>query len=499
MIIAHDLGTTADKASLHTDDGTLVTSATAAYPTQYLPGGAVEQNPHDWWDAVVRSSRELLERTGTSAGDISAISVSGHMMGGVFLDGDLEPVRAAMIWADTRSGAETDRLIARVGQDAGYRITGHPLNPTYTLPKVMWVQEREPDAWGRVRHIAFAKDYVNARLTGRLVTDASDASGASAYDQSARDWSQELLDAAGVQKALFPEIAASTQILGGLLPEPAALLGLRPGIPVVVGGGDGPMAALGAGIVAPEDGAYVSLGTSSWISFAADAPLHDPHRRTMSFNHVVPGRFVPTATMQTGAGALDWIAGVLEPGGGSDRFARLVGEAENIDASGEGLYFLPHLLGERSPHWNATVRASFVGLSRAHERAHMTRAVLEGVAFNLGTCLRAFRQSGARIDRVDAVGGGAKSDTWLQILADVWGVPVRRRTIVDEANSLGAAVLGAIGIGAVASADAARALSEVTAVFEPDAARAAAYASGQARFEDAYQRLEGWYDGGGSA
>lgn len=493
MIIAHDLGTTGDKASLHSAEGVLIAATTVGYPTHYGNGGVVEQDPADWWDAVVAATRRLLESAGVAGSEVEAVSVSGHMMGGIFLDAEYRPVRPAIIWADTRSAQQTARLVERVGEAEGYRITGHPLNATYTLPKLMWVRENEPEVWARVRHLAFAKDYVNQRLTGRLVTDASDASGANAYDQALGDWSPVLLEAAGVARELMPPIRPSTEVLGPLLPEAAEALGLRSGIAVVVGGGDGPMAALGTGIVAPEDGAYVSLGTSSWVSLASDAPLLDPRRRTMTFNHVVPGRFVPTATMQTGAGALDWLADVLAPGAGGERFARLVGEAETVDASGEGLFFLPHLLGERAPRWNPQVRASFVGLSRAHGREHLTRAVLEGVAFNLRICIEAFRASGARIDSVDAVGGGAKSDVWLQVLADVWGLPVRRRSIVDEANSLGAAVLGAVGLGSVPSVDAARSLSVVEAEFRPDAARTAAYAVAAERFEEAYQALEPWY------
>ncbi|WP_449283411.1 xylulokinase [Leucobacter sp.] len=496
MIIAHDLGTTGNKASLHRPDGTLVSATTVGYPTRYGTDGVVEQDPEQWWDAVVEATRTLLERSGVPGREVLAVSVSGQMMGGIFLDARLRPVRPAIIWADVRSHAQTGRISRLVGAERGYRITGHPLHPSYTLSKVAWVRENEPDVWNRVRHLVFAKDYVNARLTGEIATDASDASGANAYDQDRREWSGELLDAAGVSAEIWPRILRSTDVLGPLLPAAAEQLGLRRGIAVVVGGGDGPMAALGAGIVAPEDGAYACLGTSSWVSLASEAPLLDPSRRTMTFNHVVPDRFVPTATMQTGAGALDWITGVLAPDEDGGRFARLVGEAETVDAAGDGLFFLPHLIGERAPRWSAHVRASFLGISRGHGREHLTRAVLEGVAFNLRICIDAFRAAGAAVDRVDAVGGGAKSDVWLQILADVWGVPVRRRNIVDEANSLGAAVLGAVGIGAVDSVGAARRLSEVTAEFVPDPARAAGYERALARFDEAYDATIAWYDRG---
>lgn len=496
MIIAHDLGTTGDKASLHHDDGRLVASLTVAYTTDYGRGGVVEQDPGAWWSAVAEATRSLLATTSTAAADVRAVGFSGQMMGAVFLDESLALVRPAMIWADTRSAVQSDRLAAAVGRDSGYGITGHQFNPTYSLSKIMWLRDNEPATFARVAHVCQAKDFVVARLTGRLVTDPSDASGTNAYDQRTGTWSTEILAAAGIDEGLLPEIVPSTTVVGTVTTAAAAFTGLAAGTPVVIGGGDGPLAALGAGVVDEGDGAYAYLGSSSWISFAAQRPLLDPGQRTMTFNHVVPGAFVPTATMQSGGGSLQWIADLLEPGVDGGRFDRLVADAAAVDASGEGLFFLPHLLGERSPYWNPDARGAFVGISRHHGPAHLTRAVLEGVAFNLGTCVDAFRQSGAVIDRVDAIGGGAKSDEWLQIMADVWGVTVRRRDIVDEANSLGAAVTAGVGAGLIADFGVARELSTVTAVFEPDAARHDDYAAAHGRFLDAYARLESWHTGG---
>ncbi len=264
------------------------------------------------------------------------------------------------------------------------------------------------------------------------------------------------------------------------------------GTPVVLGGGDGPLAALGAGVLDPTDGAYTYLGSSSWVSVSAAAPLHDPGMRTMTFDHVVPGRYVPTATMQAGGASLEWAADVLRPGREPGRFTDLTRAAAEVDTA--GLYFLPHLLGERSPYWNAAAAGGFVGLARHHTQAHLTRAVLEGVAFNLATCVRAFREAGHPVDRVDAIGGGAASDLWLQVLADVWGATVRRRSIVEEANSLGAAVTAAVGAGLVDDFAVARQLSEVTAEFTPDADRHRDYQRRHEVFLDAYQRLEPWFE-----
>ena len=493
MIIAHDLGTTGNKASLHHDDGRLVAAVTVPYPAHFAAGGIAEQNPQDWWNAVVQATRDLMARTATEPSAVAGLVVSGQMMGAVLLDADGEPARPAIIWADTRAGEQQRRLEAALGAEHAYRVLGHRLNPTYSVEKIMWVRDNEPEIWDRVRRVCVAKDFIVLRLTGRLATDRSDASGTNAYDQQRGTWSDEVLEAAGLDPALFPEILESTAIAGTLTDDAAAALGLQAGVRVVMGGGDGPLAAVGSGIVAPEDGAYVSLGTSSWISFAADAPLLDPAMSTFTFDNVVPGSYVPTATMQAGGASVQWISEALSPDPARPETARLTAEAAG-DLDTEDLYFLPYLLGERSPLWDPDARGAFVGIGRHHTRAHLTRAVLEGVAFNLLTCIHAFRDAGATIDRIDAVGGGAQSDAWLSILADVWGVPVRRRTIVEEANSLGAAVTGAVGLG-LAEFGAARALSEVTAEFTPDAARHAVYAERHGRFTDAYTALAPWFAG----
>jgi len=493
MIIAHDLGTTGNKASLHHDDGRLVASVTVPYPAHFAAGGVAEQNPADWWNAVVAATRDLIARTGTAATDIAGLVVSGQMMGAVLLDADGEPARPAIIWADTRAGAQQRELEAAIGAERAYGILGHRLNPTYSVEKIMWVRDNEPDTWTRVRRVCVAKDFIVLRLTGRLATDRSDASGTNAYDQARGTWSDKVLQAARLDPALFPEILESTQIAGTLTDAAAAALGLHTGVRVVMGGGDGPLAAVGSGVVAPEDGAYVCLGTSSWISFAADAPLHDPAMRTFTFDNVVPGSFVPTATMQAGGASVQWITEALSPDPAHPETSRLTAEA-SADVDTDDLYFLPYLLGERSPMWDPDARGAFLGLARHHGRAHLVRAVLEGTAFNLLSCIQAFRESGAVIDRIDAVGGGAQSDVYLSVLADVWGVPVRRRTIVEEANSLGAAVTAAVGLG-LTDFSAARALSEVTAEFTPDAGRHAVYAERHARFVDAYTALAPWFTG----
>lgn len=493
MIVSHDLGTTGDKATLVSNDGVLVASVTVRYDADFGADGRAEQDPHEWWRAMCEAGRELLERTGTLATSIDAVSFSGQMMGVVPVDIHGELVRPAMIWADTRSRAQCSVLIDRVGMDRGYAVTGHRLNPTYSLPKLMWLRDNEPEAFARIDKTLQAKDYLTYRLTGVQITDRSDASGTNAYDQLGGEWSDELLAAAGVDRALFPEIVESTTVIGTVRADVAAEAGLAAGTPVVIGGGDGPMAALGAGIIDPSSGAYAYLGSSSWVSVSAEAPLLDPLMRSMTFNHVIPGRFVPTATMQAGGASLQWITDTLSPAQ-ADRYAELLGEAAAAEAASEGLYFLPHLLGERSPYWNPNARAAFVGIHMHHGRGHLTRAVLEGVAFNLYTGIRAFLDNGIDVGHIDAIGGAANAGLLLDIFADTWGVPVSVRDLIDEAGSVGAAVVAGVGVGVFDDFDATLGFSTRASSRTPDMARHAASRAEYAEFLDAYARLEPWFD-----
>jgi xylulokinase len=492
MLIAHDLGTSGNKASLHAVDGRLLATASASYPTQYAADTTSEQDPHDWWRAVVATTRELLARTGTRPEQVEGICVSGQMMGLVLLDGGGEPLRPAMIWSDQRASQQARALADSFGAEAAYRITGNRIAATYLLPKLAWVREHEPAIHERATALCMAKDYVNFRLTGRLATDHSDASHTGAYDLAARAWSPDLIAAAGVSADLWPEIVESIDVLGGLTPSAASDLGLRPGTRVVAGGGDGPMAAVGAGCVSVDSAGYICLGTSAWYARTTAEPLLDPDQRTFVLCHVVPGLFTPTATTQTGAGSLQWAAEALE--GAPSDVGALIDAAADVAAADEGLFFLPYLIGERTPWWDPYASGVFAGLRMHHRRAHLARAVLEGVGYSLALCMAPLRD-GAADAGIDVIGGGAVSDAWLAILADIWGVPVRRRSVTNQANSLGAAVTGLAGLG-LADFSLAPTLSTVEAEFIPGAG-SGAHSAHLARFADAYRALRPWFAEGG--
>jgi xylulokinase len=492
MIIAHDLGTTGNKASLHSDDGKMLQHCTVPYPAHFASGGVAEQNPMDWWEAVGQATKKLTQMANVSANEITGIGISGQMMGAIFLDENYNPTRDAIIWADFRAQKQSDYLIEKVGLEKAYKRLGHRLNPTYSIAKVMWVRDNQPEVWGKTRHICIAKDFINHKLTNRFVTEPSDASSTNCFDQLNLVWDEEILKVADIPVSYFPEIVKSTSVIGGLTSAAADHLGLNVGTPVVAGGGDGPMAALGAGIISPTDGAYACMGSSSWVAVSTAKPLHDAKMRSMTWNHIVPSQFSPTATMQAGGASLQWIVEDLMPASEKDRFNILLGEAEKVSSADDGLYFLPHILGERSPYWNPSAAGAFIGLGRHHDRSYLVRAVLEGVAFNLLTCIRAFTDNGVPIDQVDVIGGGAESALWLQIFSDIWGVKVRSRSIVEDANSLGAAVttLVALGKGEFSMV---KQLSTITAEFNPSS-DSKKYVRQHEIFLDGYNKLEDWFN-----
>jgi xylulokinase len=489
MIVAHDLGTSGNKASLHDDQGRLVDAVTAGYPVTYRGDTDSEQDPDDWWRAVVETTRQLLAKNDVRPGSVHGICVSGQMMGTVALDRAGNPVRPAMIWSDQRSTEQTRKLLEARDADTWYRITGHRMAPTYTLPKLLWIRDNEPGLFRQTAHVCVAKDYVNLRLTGRLVMDHSDASSTDAYDLAHGTWSAELLDVAGVDVALWPELVASTDVVGTLTPEAADALGLPTSVRVIAGGGDGPMSGVGAGCVRADSPGYVCLGTSAYHACATIEPTFDPQQRSFCYRHVATGLFNPCATTQSGAGTLEWLRAAVAP---QTPVGDLIAEGLNAEAASEGLFLLPYFLGERTPWWDPHAAGTIVGLRKHHGRPQLVRAALEGVGFGLALCLESLRawDSGRGLD---VIGGGGRSDGWLQLLADIWGTPVRRRNVTSQANSLGAAVTALVGLG-MADFGIAEGLSHVEAEFVPGP-NADRYREHLERFTAVYLSLADWFAG----
>jgi xylulokinase len=481
LILAHDLGTTGNKASLFDDQGRLVASHTEHYPVHYTQAGWAEQDPLDWWRAVTTSTRALLAEAKVDPADIAAVTFSGQMMGIVLIDAAGQPLRSAIIWADQRAVEEAETIGARCGLEHVYRRTGHRVSPAYLAAKILWVKQHQPDLYRQARKFLCAKDFVAFKLTGRCATDYSDASGSNLFDLTQRTWSARLIDALGLDAGVLPEIHASTDVLGEVTRAASEATDLKIGTPVVLGGGDGACATAGAGVIAPGD-AYCNIGSSAWISFASAAPLFDPQQRTFTFHHLHPRLFTPMGTMQAAGGARDWLAQLI--GTATDE------ELAQVASGCDGALFLPYLIGERSPWWNPQARGAFVGLAMNHSRAALARAALEGVAYNLRLILDALESQGAALPAIRLIGGGAQSPVWQQILADVFARPIHLLDLRSEASSWGAAVAGGIGVGVYAGWEIAKARAEVKTVIDPLPANVAMYAERLAVFTETYHALK---------
>jgi len=483
-LLAHDLGTSGNKAALFRVDGSVVASVTVAYPTAYPADGHVEQDAGDWWRAVCESTRALLEKAGTAPADIAVVAVSGTMMGCLLVDAHLEPLGNSIIWADTRASQEEAWMLARAGLQRGYRITGHRLSASYSAAKALWIRNHEPERFGTAAAMLNAKDYIVARLSGVVATDYSDASGTNLLDISALKWSDELTDAFDFPSALLPELHAAADIVGSVTPEAAAATGLLAGTPVAMGGGDGSCACVGAGVTA-EGSAYNVIGTSSWISLATREPYFDDGMRTFNWVHLDPALYTPCGTMQAAGFSYGWYRDTFF---GPDADATLSAHLAVSRPGAGGVLFLPYLLGERSPLWDANARGAFVGLGASTAPADLTRAVIEGVSYNLKIILDLLGQA-TRVDDIRVIGGGAVNAAWMQILADILGRPLAVLADADMATARGAAIAGGVGVGLYPDYGVAQAMARVETRLDPNPDRDGVYQKMFALFQQAYAGL----------
>ncbi|MEA2651080.1 MAG: xylulokinase, partial [Chloroflexota bacterium] len=444
-----------------------------------------EQDPRLWWDGTVAAIRSVMATSGVAADDVAAVGLAGQMHGAVLLDGSDEPLRPAILWNDQRTAAECEEIRELVGSQRLVEVTGNDALTGFTAPKLLWVRRHEPERWRRVVHVLLPKDYVRLRLTGDRAVDKADAAGTLLLDLAARDWSPEVLSALGLDRALLPTTFEGPDVTGAIGAAAADATGLRPGTPVVAGGGDQAANAVGVGAVAPGV-TTLSLGTSGVVFGATDRPLYEPRGRVHAFCHAVPGRWHMMSVMLSAAGSLRWFRDALAP---DVSFGDLVASAGEVPAGSAGLYFLPYLTGERSPHPDPLARGAFVGLSVTHDRRHMTRAVLEGVAFGLRDGLDVMIAAGMPVpSQIRASGGGIASALWRQILADVLQAEIAT-VATSEGAAYGAGLLAAVGAGWYPSVDAAsETLVRATPVAQPGP-DASVYAEALAVYRDLYPAL----------
>ncbi len=494
LILAHDLGTTGDKATLHDEQGNLLASAFQPYRTYYPHPGWAEQDPGDWWKAVCGSTRRVMLDCGGRASEIEGVSFSAHTMGCLPVDRAGRPLRRAMIWADQRAAAEAEWLGGQIEADELYRITGHRMEAFYSLPKMLWIRRAESAVYRDTCKFLNAKDFIVHRLSGALLTDEATASVTNAFDITRRQWSDPVVRAAGLDADKLPAVCPCTRIAGEVMEEASRESGLEPGTPVVLGGGDGACGTLGAGAYSPG-AIYAYLGSSAWIVACGDRPGYDPQRRTAVLCHAVPGLYFESGTMQAAGASVDWALRSLYGQAGSGQgLSRELYEQASRDAAGAaagagGLLFLPYLMGERCPWWDTRVRGAFVGLSMSHGRPEMMRAVLEGVMYHLRLILEVFQSRGLAVEALPVIGGGARNRLWLAIMADVLGVPVQPLGLAQEATSIGAAVVGGVGVGIYGDFSAIDRMVTVLDPIAPDAEAHRRYTALYRAFTRLYQAL----------
>ncbi len=445
--IGIDSSTTATKVLLMDGVGAVVGVAAAEYGYDTPQPLWSEQSPLLWWEGTCAAIREVLAKTGIDPHHIAAVGLTGQMHGLVLLDKAGEVLRPAILWNDQRTAAECDEMRAVFGKQRLIDVTGNDALTGFTAPKILWVKNHEPEIYAQIAHMLLPKDYVRYRLTGEFASDKAGGAGTQLFDVRQRDWSAELVAALGIEPNWLPPTFEGTAVTGTLSPTAAAATGLPAGIPIVGGGGDQAANAVGTGAVV--DGVVaLSLGTSGVVFASSDQPIIEPEGRLHAFCHAVPNKWHLMGVMLSAAGSLRWYRDTLAPGVGFDE---LLAPAAAVPPGSDGLLFLPYLTGERTPHPDPLARGAFVGLTVRHTQAHMTRAVLEGVAFGLRDSFELMKNAGlANVSQVRASGGGTRSPLWRQILADVLGAELVTVNTAEGA-AYGAAILAAVGVGAFES------------------------------------------------
>ncbi len=485
-----DVGTGGTRALLADEAGRVRHAFTAPHEDMRMERPLwAEQRPENWWDAAQSAMRGVLAEAGAAGADIRGVGLSGQMHGLAMLDGADRVIRPAPIWCDQRSQAQVDWINQTIGPENVLAATANPALTGFTLPKLLWVRDHEPQNFARVRRMLLPKDYVRFRLTGEFASDVSDASGTALFDVVKRRWATELAARAGVDASILPRVYESAEISGRVTREAAAATGLAEGTPVAAGAGDQAASAVGNGIV--EAGiASCTLGTSGVVFVHLEQPAYDAGGRVHTFCHAVAGAWHAMGVTQGAGLSLQWFRNQLAP---AQSYDALTAEAATSPAGARGLYWLPYLMGERTPHLDAAARAAWIGLTAMHTRADMVRAAIEGVSYSQKDCLDAIESMGVRVGSVRVSGGGARSAFWRQMLADVFA---RRVSVVEtqEGSAYGAALLGMVATGAFGSVGEAcgAAVREVESV-EPRAEESRFYAEKHAVYRELYPALRGLY------
>lgn len=485
-----DVGTGGTRALLVDDGGRVLHSATVAHePMRMARPLWAEQSPGDWWRAASGAIRRVLAESRVGKENVGGIGLSGQMHGLVMLDADGEVIRDSLIWCDQRSQTEVDAIHARVGLARMLTRTANPAITGFTLPKLLWVRTHEPATFSRLATVLLPKDYVRFRLTGERATDVSDASGTGIFDVAHRRWSETLSGDLDLDPAIWPRAFESDEITGHVSADAAGVTGLADGTPVVGGAGDQAASAVGNGIVSPGI-VSCTIGTSGVVFAHTDSPAYDEKGRVHTFCHAARRAWHVMAVTQGAGLSLQWFRNTLAPG---EEYDALTREAADASAGSDGLYWLPYLMGERTPHLDARARGGWVGLTARHTRAHMIRALLEGVSYSQKDGADVILGMGVPITKIRASGGGARSAFWRQMLADVFDRPVAVLA-TEEGSAYGAALLAMAGTGEAGTlVEISDRVTREIGISEPDPARVEVYSRGHEIYRSLYPALSPFY------
>ncbi|MDX2268722.1 MAG: xylulokinase [Bryobacter sp.] len=482
-----DIGTGATRALLVDEKGNVKAGCSAAHAemTMAQPLWA-EQDPDDWWRAAQQAIRGVLAEAGVDGSAVQGVGFSGQMHGLVMLDQGGKVIRPSLIWCDQRSQPQVDEIHTKLGRENVVRWTANPALTGFTLPKLLWVRQHDPASFAQLATVLVPKDYVRFKLSGERAHDVSDASGTGAFAVAERTWSWDVIDGLGLDRAFFPPVYESSAVAGKVSAEAAALTGLREGTPLAAGAGDQAASGVGNGIVRAGI-ASCTLGTSGVVFAHTEAPAYDPAGRVHTFCHAVPGKWHVMGVTQGAGLSLQWFRKTLAP---ERNYDELMQEAVQVPAGSEGLYWLPYLMGERTPHLDPLARGAWLGFTARHCRGHLVRSLVEGVSYSQRDCLDVILELGAEVNSVRASGGGARSPFWRQMLADVFACRVTTLAS-QEGSALGAALLGMVATGHYATVEEACAAAVVEAdSLDPQMQSTQVYARGYEVFRTLYPTLK---------
>ena len=439
MFLGIDLGTSSVKLLLMEKDGEVIKTLTKDYSLSFPKPTWAEQNPNEWWEVTKNGIKEILQNADKIS--LKGISFSGQMHGLVILDKDDKVIRPAILWCDQRTEKECNYLNNEIGVEKISEYTGNMALTGFTAPKILWVKNNEPENFEKIRKIMLPKDYISYMLSGKFATDTSDASGMLILDVKNRKWSKEMIDILSIKEEMLPKVYESYEVVGNIKKELAKEFEVLENVKIIIGGGDQAVGAVGTGAV-KEGLVSVALGTSGVIFAPLKNYEADKNNRLHSFCHA-NGEYHQMGVMLSAAGALKWW---VENINNSEDYLKINEDIEKICIGSENLYFLPYLIGERTPHNDSNAKGCFIGLSITHTNAHMSRAVMEGISFALNDSMEILKDMGIKIEKIRISGGGSKSKVWKQILSDIFNAEVCSIN-VSEGPALGAAILSAVGCG----------------------------------------------------